>query len=118
MNGPTTGGAAAFGDLVYADADLLRIEFEAIVAANFPDRATGRTDRREPAAPVLVGTARGPHRDDGPSGPRPPVPRATTGVPLRRQARQRGPPREHRHRDDGPRRRSPSRRRGRPRSAT
>lgn len=93
MNEPTTGGTGTFGDLVCADADLVRIEFDAIVAANFPDRATGRPDRRDPAAPVLVGTVRGPHRDDGPRPPRPPVPRATTGVPLRRQARQRGPPR-------------------------
>lgn len=86
------GGDAAFGDLVCADDDLLRTEFDAIVAANFPDRADGRPGRRTAAAPVLVGTARLPERDDGFRPPHPPVPPGPTGVPLRRQARQRGPP--------------------------
>ncbi len=42
---------ARFADLVSADPQLLRAEFDAIVAANFP-RAAGRTRRRPPVRPL------------------------------------------------------------------
>ena len=42
---------ARFADLVSADTQLLRAEFDAIIAANFP-RTAGRTRRRPPARPV------------------------------------------------------------------
>jgi hypothetical protein len=53
-HGAGAGGAdvdARFVDLVSADTRLLRAEFDAIIAANFP-RAAGRTLRRPPARPV------------------------------------------------------------------
>ncbi len=42
---------ARFADLVSADPQLLRAEFDAIIAANFP-RTAGRARRRPPARPV------------------------------------------------------------------
>jgi len=42
---------ARFVDLVFTDTQLLRAEFDAIVAANFP-RVAGRTRWRPPARPA------------------------------------------------------------------
>lgn len=49
---------AAFTNLVCADHELLRAEFDAIIAANFPDAADG-TQRRRPTRPVVPGAGRG-----------------------------------------------------------
>lgn len=57
-------GAAGFADLVCADRDLLTAEFQAIIAANFPDETSDRTqgtdgpDPRRPSPPRAVSAAR------------------------------------------------------------
>src|SRR3954454_5259138 len=54
---------AAFTDLVCADHELLRAEFDAIITANFPDAADG-TQRHPPTHPGVPRTDRGAPRDD------------------------------------------------------
>ncbi len=84
---------ARFVDLVSADTQLLRAEFDAIIAANFP-RAAGRTRRRPPTRPVpSVAERRGrevPPRRGWPSrcGRKPEPARSAVGD----RARQRSPP--------------------------
>ena len=72
-----------------ADRALLRAEFVAIIAANFPD-AAGRRRRLPPrrAGAVAVGVA--PWRPDGPRSPAAPTPADTP--PGQVAARERGPP--------------------------
>ena len=81
---------ATFTDLVCADHELLRAEFDAIIAANFPDAADG-TQHRRPIRPVVPGMGRGAPRD----APTPSAHRAQRGGTAGAQhppARQRGPP--------------------------
>ena len=81
---------AAFVDVVCADHELLDAEFNAIIAANFPDAADG-TQHRRPTRPVVPGTGRGAPRD----APTPSAHRAQRGGTASAQhprARQRGPP--------------------------
>ena len=52
---------ATFTDLVCADHELLRAEFDAIITANFSDAADGT--QRRPIRPVVPGTGRGTPRD-------------------------------------------------------
>jgi len=82
---------AAFTDLVCADHELLRAEFDAIITANFPDAADG-TQRRRPTRPAVPGTDRAARAAPSlaPSVHRP-APGGTAGAQHPR-ARQRGPP--------------------------
>jgi hypothetical protein len=71
------------------DRGALRAEFDAIIAANFPD-AAGRLQRRPPCGAAAVRMAIAP---PGPDGSPPPDDPATGGVPAQDiRARQRGPP--------------------------
>jgi hypothetical protein len=81
---------AAFTDLVCADHELLRAEFDAIIAANFPDAADG-TQRRCPTRPVVPGTGRGAPRD-APTPSAHGAQRGGTAGAQHPRARQRGPP--------------------------
>jgi hypothetical protein len=87
------GGAAAvaaFADLVCADDELLRVEFNAIIAANFPGAAE-HGHPLEPDTTVIATTERVfPRRWPTPSDRRPGRGNATASRKL--QARQRGPP--------------------------
>ena len=81
---------ATFADLVCADHELLRAEFDAIITANFSDAADG-TQHRRPIRPVVPGMGRGTPRD----APTPSALRAQRGGTAGAQhprARQRGPP--------------------------
>ena len=86
---------AVFVELVCADVGLLQVEFDALIAANFPP-GNGRRSRRPPRRP-------GPPRIDrarpspqaipsSRSGPRSP---SGTGTGTAHAARERGPPRQH-----------------------
>jgi len=80
---------ATFADLVCADHELLRAEFDAIITANFPDAADGT--QRRPIPPFVPGMGRGTPRD----APTPSAHRAQRGGTAGAQhprARQRGPP--------------------------
>jgi hypothetical protein len=81
---------AAFADLVCADHELLRAEFDAIIAANFP----GAAEHGHPLGPdttVIATTERVfPPRWPTPSDRHPGRGNATASQKLR--ARQRGPP--------------------------
>ena len=80
---------AAFADLVCADHELLRAEFNAIIAANFPDAADG-AQRRRPTRPVMTGTGRVPRaRRSGPVSA--PCTRGGAAGAQHPRARQRGP---------------------------
>jgi hypothetical protein len=71
------------------DRGALRAEFDAIIAANFPD-AAGRLQRRPPRGAAADRIAAAP---PGPDGPPPPDAPATEGAPAQDiRARQRGPP--------------------------
>ena len=81
---------AALTDLVCADHELLRAEFDAIITANFPDAADG-TQRHHPTRPVVLGLGRGARRDAAtPSARR--AQRGGTAGAQHPRARQRGPP--------------------------
>ena len=80
---------ATFTDLVCADHELLRAEFDAIITANFPDAADG-TQHRRPIRPFVPGMGRGAPRDaPTPSAHRQ---RGGTAGAQHPRARQRGPP--------------------------
>lgn len=81
--------AAAFADLVCADHELLRAEFEAIVAANFPDAAPGQGLR--PTGTVRSRTGWMPPRHCPVWCSGRPGPGGVAGLPDV-HARQRGPP--------------------------
>jgi hypothetical protein len=81
---------AAFADLICADHELLRAEFDAIIAANFPGAAE-RGQRLVPANTATTATGRvPPRRWPAPSARHPGRGRPTETQNLR--ARQRGPP--------------------------
>lgn len=82
---------AMFTDLVCADHELLRAEFDAIISANFPTDAA-HPQRRDPAAPPAIATDRAVPRAGATPSPPAPGPVGGTGAPPRRWARQRGPP--------------------------
>jgi hypothetical protein len=86
----TADTTAAFTDLVCADHELLRAEFDTIITANFPDAADG-TQRRRPTRPVVPGTDRGVPRGGGPTPSAHCAQRGGTAARYPR-ARQRGPP--------------------------
>lgn len=81
---------AAVADLVCADDELLRAEFDAIIAANFP----GAAEHGHPLGPETTVMARTervvPHRWPTPSDRRPG--RASPTAAQKQRARQRGPP--------------------------
>lgn len=82
--------AAAFVDVVCADHELLRAEFDAIIAANFPD-VTERGQRLQPATAVTTATRpMSPRRP--PVGPIGHAVRDCACVAHILRARQRGPP--------------------------
>jgi len=85
--------AAAFVDVVCADHELLRAEFDAIIAANFPPDVADGPQPGVWTGPVVTGTDRG-VRPPGPA-PLSPRPGRHEGWPGPRdlQARERGPPR-------------------------
>jgi len=76
----------AFWDLVYAEDDWLRDEFDAIIASEYPDRCD-RGRGRPPAARRPRPPSEGPR-----TVPRTDRPRAAD-APVRRPPRQRSPPR-------------------------
>jgi len=84
---------SVFAELVCADPGLLRVEFDALIAANFPP-ADDRRSRCPPRRPGRTGTDR--FRSVPPSGPR-----GTDALTVRtrplpgpdRPARERSPPR-------------------------
>ena len=80
-------------DCVWADSDLLALEFEAIVSANYPTPAD-RPDRHPPARRISVQTGRTPTPHH--VGRRGNTPAPTGSRPTRRRAfaRERGPPRD------------------------
>ena len=82
--------AAAFTDLVCADHELLRAEFDTIITANFPDAADG-TQRRRPTRPVVPRTDRG-VPSDAPIRSAHRAQRGGTAAAHYPRARQRGPP--------------------------
>ena len=89
---PTAETTAAFVDLICADHELLRAEFDAIIAANHPDTA-GDEDRLVPADTTATATAtapRPPRRCRTRSVARPWPDSCACAQNLR--ARQRGPP--------------------------
>jgi hypothetical protein len=79
-----------FVELLCADADLLRLEFDAIIAANFPPTGTGQQHPSPPPRQPIPATGR-----LRPEGNRRPAP-AVTGSPRRGrrvpEARERSPP--------------------------
>jgi hypothetical protein len=88
---PSNTADARFVELLCADADLLRLEFEAIIATNFAPPGTGQRYPRPPRESI---------RSSGclqPAGMRRPVP-AVAGSPSLHptvpQARERSPPAE------------------------
>ena len=83
--------ATAFVDVVCADHELLHAEFDAIIAANFPD-AAGRGQRRRPGTAVTTATRRVSSRRM-PTGPVRHAVRGGAGAAQNLRARQRGPPR-------------------------
>jgi hypothetical protein len=88
-SGPA-GSTAAFADLVCADRELLRAEFDSIVAANFSDAAE-RGQRLVPASRVTTATGRvPPRRRAAPSVRR--SARGSTNKSQHLRARQRAPP--------------------------
>ena len=80
-------------DCVWADSDLLALEFEAIVSANYPTPAD-RPDRHPPVRRLSVQTGRTPTPHH--VGRRGNTPAPTGSRPTRRRAfaRERGPPRD------------------------
>jgi hypothetical protein len=81
---------AAFVDLICADHELLRAEFDAIIAANLPDTA-GNEQRLAPAHTVTTATAPlPPHRGRALAAAHPR--RDSRDRPQNLRARQRGPP--------------------------
>jgi hypothetical protein len=89
---------AAVVDLICADHELLRAEFDAIIAANLPD-AAGAEQRLAPAHTVTTATAPlPPHRPRAlaPAHPR----RDSCNRPQSLRARQRGPPVPTHHQSD------------------
>ena len=62
---PDAAQAAAFIDVVCADHELLHAEFDAIIAANFPD-AAGRGQRLRPSTAVATATRRASARHPAP----------------------------------------------------
>jgi hypothetical protein len=79
---------ATFTDLVCADHELLRAEFDAIITANFSDAADGT--QRRPTRPFVPGMGRGTPRD----APTTSAHRQRGGIAGAQhpRARQRGPP--------------------------
>jgi hypothetical protein len=78
--------AEAFTDLVCGDDDLVRAEFDDLIAACWD--APSKPPRRKPGPPAGGWARRPPNR-----GPRRPgVPLVTTVTTRRPQCRQRGPP--------------------------
>ncbi|HYH30525.1 MAG TPA: hypothetical protein VD903_09080 [Pseudonocardia sp.] len=88
-SGPA-GSTAAFADLVCADRELLRAEFDSIVAANFSDAAE-RGQRLVPASRVTTATGRVPPRRRAAPLVRRSA-RGSTNEPQHLRARQRAPP--------------------------
>lgn len=82
--------AAAFVDLVCADHELLRAEFDTIIAANFPD-VSGHGQRLRPAPAVATATRPGPARRV-PARPARQAVQGRGGATQNMRARQRGPP--------------------------
>jgi hypothetical protein len=88
----TSSPPADLAEVVCADLDLLTLEFDALVAANYPDLA-GRPDHRPPRRIAHLLTRRLPP-------PRPSLPQRREPSPFageqadeeRASARQRGPP--------------------------
>jgi hypothetical protein len=80
-------------ELVCANPGLLRVEFDALIAANVPP-ADGRRSRRPPRRMGPVATGR--QRPAAPASPRPAVHGRLVGAPPRvvkdRRARERSPP--------------------------
>ena len=90
---------AAFTDLVCADHELLRAEFDAIITANFPDAAEN-AQRLDPTVPIATRTDRGtPRRWPTPPSQHPQRSGAAGAQHL--PARQRGPPRPRRNTSTG-----------------
>jgi hypothetical protein len=85
---PGAAPAAAFVDLVCADHELLHAEFDAIIAANFPDVAC---HGQRPASDAATTTRPRPARR-APACPGRPAVQARAAVVQNLQARQRGPP--------------------------
>jgi hypothetical protein len=93
----TSGTSEAFADLICADAGLLHVEFDAIIAANFPVGG-GQRSRRPPRQPrpVVTDRSRRPARREPATtaaGLAPSAPRGGAQVHL---SRQRSPPRFNR----------------------
>lgn len=82
--------AAAFVDVICADHELLDAEFNAIIAANFPDAARGGQLLR-PGTAVTTATRRVPARRMAAGSIRGAV-RGCAGAAHNLRARQRGPP--------------------------
>ncbi len=99
---------SVFAELVCADPGLLRVEFDALIAANFPptDAARSRRPPRRPGSaatdrprPVLAASLAAAVR--GPAWTQP-------GAAPHRRARERSPPRQDTHLDRHPCRTDPS----------
>jgi hypothetical protein len=86
----STAPAAAFTDLVCADHELLRAEFDAIIAANFPDTA-GAEQRLRSGTASTTATRRAPARRI-PADTAPHAARGCAGAAHHLRARQRSPP--------------------------
>ena len=80
-------------DCVWADSDLLALEFEAIVSANYPTSAD-RPDRHPPTRRLSVQTGRTPTAHHVGRRENTPAPAGSRPTRRRAFARERGPPRD------------------------
>lgn len=86
---PADAATATFAELVCADDDLLRAEFDSIVAANFP----GPADRPRPCRPGAVVASTTERESHGACIRHPRTPSGASRVRAHRPpARERGPP--------------------------
>ena len=87
MDLATRDADTAFAELICADAQWLREEFDALIAASF-----SQPPAAPPPAPPRVPPARGRTGPPGRHRPRPSPPAITLPVPAPGQRRQRSPP--------------------------
>jgi hypothetical protein len=91
-----SGADVAFADLIYADTELLHVEFDAIIAANFPVGG-GQPSRRPPrqTRPVVADRPRRPARRPPATTAASPASSAPRGGTQRHLSRQRSPPKDN-----------------------
>ena len=87
------GADVAFADLICADTELLHVEFDAIIAANFPVGG-GQPTRRPPrrSRPVVADRPRRPARRPPATTAASPASSAAAGGTQMQLSRQRSPP--------------------------